>query len=229
MLDFVPTSEHWWDNANGKCSRVLLKSCMASVFRRKGKTFLRNGITTRYIHVASKYLNLSSSICLSKVTLMLQITFIAGWSVTLAHRRLPHCVGSPHTLPKSQQHHHAGVSPGPKLTQDPDFQGFASSGKVLSSSRKQDLLAWLHLKEPVQSCFSASHLGAGRKKGDGGGRMHIVGLALHWQQSYNCPILRQQPQIVANASPVLQQQDPARKVDDAAGGETTTIHGSKFW
>lgn len=46
--------------------------------------------------------------------------------------------------------------------------------------------------------------------------MHIVGLVLHWQQSYGCPLLRQQPQIVANVRPVLQQQDPAMKGDDAA-------------
>lgn len=132
MLDFVPTSEHWWDNASGKCLRVLFKSCMASVFSGKqelGKTFLRNGITTRYIHVVSKHPNVSSSISFSKVTLIPQIAFIAGWSVKPAHRRLPHCVGSPHTLPESQQHHHAGVSPRPKLAQDPDFQGFAPLAK----------------------------------------------------------------------------------------------------
>lgn len=74
----------------------------------------------------------------------------------------------------------------------------------------------LYLKEPVQRCFPASHLGAGRKKCDGGGGMHIVGLVLHRQQSYSCPLLGQQPQIVANVSPVLQQQDPAMKGDDAA-------------
>lgn len=74
----------------------------------------------------------------------------------------------------------------------------------------------LYLKEPVQRCFSASHLGAGRKKGDVGGGMHIVGLALHQQQSFNCPLLRQQPQTVANVSPELQQQDPDMKADDAA-------------
>lgn len=92
----------------GKCSRDLFKSCMASVFRGKqelGKTFHRNGITTQYIHVVRKHPHLSSSVIFSKVTLVLQIAFIAGWSVKPAHRRLPHCVGSPHTLPESPQHY----------------------------------------------------------------------------------------------------------------------------
>lgn len=49
--------------------------------------------------------------------------------------------------------------------------------------------------------------------GDGGGEIPIVGLALCWQQSYNCPLLR--PQIVADVNPVLQQQDPVMKADYA--------------
>lgn len=92
----------------GKCSRALFKSCMASVVSGKqelGKTSLRNGITTQYIHVVSKHPPLSSSVIVSQVTLMLQIAFIAGWSVKPAHKKLSHSVGSPHTLPESQQHH----------------------------------------------------------------------------------------------------------------------------
>lgn len=54
------------------------------------------------------------------------------------------------------------------------------------------------------------------KKGDGIGGMHIVRPVWHWQQNHSCPFLRQQPQLVAKASPVLQQQDPATKADEAS-------------
>lgn len=87
----------------GKRSGALFKSCMASVFSGKqelGKTFVRNGITTRYIHVVSKHPHLSSSIFFSKVTLMLQIAFIA-----LEPEQTGLQEAAPQTLPESQQHH----------------------------------------------------------------------------------------------------------------------------
>lgn len=164
---------------------------------------------------------------------LLQGTAVTSWSVTPAHRRLPHYARSPHTLAESHQQkffypyrddntnsltksHTHTVWAALFAKKSKERSSLVQTGPtfrptglcllcMISCLWLQAIPAsgsWsLCLKKPFQRCFPVSF--PGRRKSDGDGRMHILGLIWHWQQRHSCPFLIQWPQLVAKASPVL--------------------------